>query len=68
MAKNLPNTHLDLKIPVWDTGLAWLSRTNAYSLVTCTAYCDVREYDTRGPRKPVANVKVFSTNEGKDGY
>ena len=68
MARNLPNDHLDLKIPVWDTDMAWLSRTNAYSLATVTAYGDIREYDTRGPRKPVANVKAFGTKDGKDRY
>lgn len=68
LARNLPNDHLDLKIPIWDTDIEWLSRTNQYSLVTCTAYCDVREYDTRGPRKPVHNSKVFSQNDGKDGF
>ena len=48
MAKNLPNDELDLPIPVWDTDIEWLSRTNQYSVAACTAYCDVREYDTRG--------------------
>jgi hypothetical protein len=65
MAKNLPNCELDLKIPVWDTSIAYLSRTNAYSIVTATAYSDIREYDTRCPRKPVTNVKLFG-NTGKD--
>lgn len=68
MAKNLPNDELDLKIPIWDTSLEYLSRLNPYSLVTCTAYCDVREYDTRCPRKPVTNVKLFGNESGKDRY
>ena len=68
MAKNLPNDELDLMIPMWDTDVEWLSKTNNYSLVTCTAYCDIREYDTRGPRKPVVNIKLFNDNNGKDGY
>lgn len=66
MAKNLANDELDLKIPIWDTDMEWLSRTNTFSLVTCTAYCDVREYDTRSPRKPVAAVKVFGDQNGND--
>jgi ribosome biogenesis protein NSA1 len=66
MAKNLPNDELDLKIPIWDTSIAYLS--NAYSLVACTAYSDVREYDTRGPRKPVTAVKLFGNESGKDRY
>ena len=67
VAKNLPNDELDLPIPIWDTDIEWLSRTNQYSVVTCTAYCDVREYDTRGQRKPVIATKVFQLNE-KDSY
>ena len=60
MAKNLPNDELDIKTPIWDTSIAYLSRENAHSLVACTAYCDVREYDTRCPRKPVTAVKLFA--------
>lgn len=60
--KNLPNDHLDLKIPIWDTDLCWLSRSNTYSLAACTAYSDVREYDTRGPRKPVIASKIFDNS------
>ena len=67
MAKNLPNDELDLPIPIWDTSVEFLSLCNKWSLVTCTAYCDIREYDTRCPRKPVQAVKLFSNNyEGKD--
>ena len=66
MAKNLPNDDLDLKIPIWDTDMVWLSKTNAYSLASCTAYCDVREYDTRGPRKPVISTKVFGNQNKTD--
>ena len=47
--------------------MTYLSRTNQYSLVACTAYSDVREYDTRCPRKPVHNSKVFSQGD-KDRY
>ena len=60
MARNLPNDELDIKIPIWDTSIAYLSTLNAYSLVACTAFCDVREYDTRCPRKAVTAVKLFS--------
>lgn len=45
--------------------MEWLSKSNTYSLATCTAYCDVREYDTRGPRKPVANVKIFDKSSDR---
>ena len=72
MAKNLPNDELDLKIPIWDTSMDYLSRTNAYSLVACTAYSDIREYDTRCPRKPVIATKLFGNtlqnSDNKDRY
>lgn len=67
-ARNLPNDELDLKIPVWDTDLAFLSRSNSHSLVACTAYSEIREYDTRGPRKPVIAAELFGTKEGRDRY
>lgn len=60
MAKNLPNDELDIKTPIWDTSVTYLGRENQHSLVACTAYCDIREYDTRCPRKPVTAVKLFA--------
>ena len=66
-ARNLANDELDIKIPIWDTDLAFLSKSNQYSIAACTAYCDVREYDTRGPRKPVTAVKLFAnTTDNND--
>jgi hypothetical protein len=64
----LPNDELDLAIPIWDTDLVYLSSVNQYSIATCTAYCDVREYDLRGQKKPVINNKIFNDNEGKDYF
>ena len=40
---------------MWDTDMTFLPLVNNYSLVTCTAYSDVREYDLRGQRKAVLN-------------
>ena len=65
-AKNVANDDLDLQVPIWDTDLTWLPLANAYSLAACTAYCDVREYDTRGKRKPVIDKKVQGDAESKD--
>ena len=65
IAKNLPNDHLDLTIPIWDTDLTFLADISPYSLAACTAYGDVREYDTR-QRKPVIANELFNDNEGKD--
>lgn len=57
----MANDELDLAIPIWDTDLTFLTSSvpGAYSMVTCTAYGDVREYDTRdGRRKAVINNKI----------
>jgi hypothetical protein len=64
-AKNLPCDHLDLPIPIWDTDLTFLSSVGPQSFATCTAYGDIREYDTR-QRKPVTASELFDDNEGKD--
>ena len=63
--KNLPNDHLDLPIPKWDTDLTFLPEVGAHSLATCTAYGDIREYDTR-QKKPVIASELFNDNERKD--
>ena len=54
-ARNLPNDELDLAIPIFDTDVCYLTNT---SVCTCTGYGDVREYDIRGPRRPVINAKL----------
>ena len=65
IGRNLAHDELELPIPIWDTDMVWL---NSHSLLACTAYSDVREYDTRGPRKPVIAAKVFGDQSGKDRY
>lgn len=47
-SRNVPNDDLDLMVPIWDKDCAWLSKVNSHCLATCTAFCEVREYDTRG--------------------
>jgi len=64
-AKNLPNDELDLKIPIWDTDVEFLSYLNTHSLATCTAYSDIREYDLRSQAKPVLSTKLFGDSENK---
>ena len=54
---------LDLAVPIWDMDIAWLDGPT--SLATCTAYCDVREYDFRKGRKCSMNAKIFD-KEGKN--
>lgn len=68
MGKNQPNDELDLKIPVWDADVHWLSRSDRSSIVCCTAYSDIREYDTRGARKSVISSKVWGNQSGKDKF
>ncbi|EJD06028.1 uncharacterized protein FOMMEDRAFT_79434 [Fomitiporia mediterranea MF3/22] len=59
-AKNLPNDSLSLRQPIHITSLSYLSSniasasTNVH-LVTGTHTGDVRRYDTRAARRPVAN-------------
>lgn len=65
-ARNVPNDDLDLMVPIWDKDVAWLSKVNSHSLATCTAFCEVREYDTRGSRRPVIDSKIFDKKVGKN--
>lgn len=64
-AKNLPNDHLDLAIPIFDTDLIFLSDVGPFNLVTCTGYGEIREYDTR-QKKPALAVDLFDDNDGKN--
>ena len=66
-AKNLPNDHLDLQIPIYDTDLVFMSSVGPDCLVACTAYGEIREYDTR-IRKPAISVDLFDDNDGKNLY
>lgn len=50
-------------MPIWDTDIAWLD--GGSSLATCTAFCQVREYDFRKGRRPLINATILG-NEGKD--
>ncbi|KAF6765160.1 WD40-repeat-containing domain protein [Ephemerocybe angulata] len=58
-AKNLPNDSLSLRQPVRITSLSFLPNSGSgHSLVTGTLGNDVRRYDTRAARRPVADWKV----------
>ena len=59
-AKNLPNDSLDLQIPVWDTGLAFITDR---VMATSTAYGEVRHYDYRASMKVTSSNKVFKNSE-----
>ena len=63
LAKNVPNDHLDLAMPIFDTGLAYLSEDGAQIAVS-TGYGCVRTYDTRAGRKCRTNDLIFKGKEG----
>lgn len=58
-AKNVPNDSLSLRVPVHNTSLAFLadntSPSSGHHLLTGTQIGNVRRYDTRAARKPVAD-------------
>jgi len=59
-AKNVPNDNLGLRQPVHITSLTYLtssSSTDHHHLLTGTQLGDVRRYDTRAARRPVADWK-----------
>ncbi len=59
-ARNLPNDELDLQIPIYDTDICHL---NENFICVTTGYGDVRDYDTRGQRRPSNSVKVTKDKE-----
>lgn len=61
-AKNVANDSLSLRQPVHNTCLSYLSTPQ--QLVTGTQRGDVRRYDTRAARKPVADWKQISKGNG----
>ncbi|KAI0797681.1 hypothetical protein C8Q75DRAFT_801608 [Abortiporus biennis] len=66
-AKNLPNDELNLRQPVRNTALAYLQNSSAASnqhLLVGTQFGDVRRYDTRAARRPVANWKGIGKTGG----
>ncbi|EMD38503.1 hypothetical protein CERSUDRAFT_123112 [Gelatoporia subvermispora B] len=58
-AKNVANDNLDLRVPVHNTSLTYLHSTSSTShhLVAGTQSGNVRRYDTRAARRPVADWK-----------
>ncbi|KAF8636642.1 hypothetical protein AX17_003450 [Amanita inopinata Kibby_2008] len=55
-AKNVPNDGLGLRQPIRITSLTFLD--NATHLLAGTAFGDVRHYDTRAGRRPIAQFKA----------
>lgn len=48
--KNLPNDHLQLEVPIWDSDFAFF---DSNCLASCSRYGYVRVYDMRKQRRPV---------------
>lgn len=49
-SKNLPNDHLQLEVPIWDSDMGFLSEN---VIATCSRYGYLRVYDVRKQRRPV---------------
>lgn len=65
--RQLPNDSLNLRQPIHITSLSYLSSPSSKSyahIATGTLLGDVRRYDTRAARKPVANWKSIGKNGG----
>jgi ribosome biogenesis protein NSA1 len=59
-ARNVPNDALSLRVPVYNTSLAFVGGSGGgggFQLLAGTLAGDVRKYDTRVARKPVAEWK-----------
>ncbi|KAI0637075.1 hypothetical protein C8Q77DRAFT_1154947 [Trametes polyzona] len=66
-AKNVPNDHLSLRQPVHNTALTYLQPSTSIShqhLLVGTANGNVRRYDTRAARRPVADWKGVGKTGG----
>ncbi|KAI0030741.1 WD40-repeat-containing domain protein [Vararia minispora EC-137] len=63
-AKNLPNDFLGLRQPVRNTCLSYLPPPTQHSLVVGTYAGDVRKYDTRAQRRPVASWEKIGKISG----
>lgn len=70
-ARNVRNDHLDLRVPIWITGILFLqSRSQGYQFITSTRYGQMRLYDTAHGRRPILDRKlcespIISLNHGE---
>lgn len=70
-AKNVKNDHLDLRVPVWNTDLVFLSQFDFTRVAVGTRHHQIRVYDTKGARRPAVDVEVgdmpvVAMTNGKD--
>ncbi|TFK88696.1 hypothetical protein K466DRAFT_488406 [Polyporus arcularius HHB13444] len=64
-AKNVPNDHLGLRQPVYNTALSFLQPSSSPAdqhILAGTAHGALRRYDTRAGRRPVADWKAVATS------
>jgi ribosome biogenesis protein NSA1 len=57
-AKNVPNDELDLKVPIFDTDVAY-SKQSPNLFYTATGYGEIRTYDRKTRPRPMNDKKVF---------
>ncbi|KAG0054930.1 WD repeat-containing protein 74 [Gryganskiella cystojenkinii] len=70
-AKNVKNDHLDLRVPVWNTDLVFLSPLDLTRIAVGTRHHQIRVYDTKGARRPavdaeIGDMPVVAMSNGKD--
>ncbi|KNE57346.1 hypothetical protein AMAG_03067 [Allomyces macrogynus ATCC 38327] len=56
-ARNVPFDSVGLRVPVWITDVRFLNATGT-QMATCTAYHEVKFYDTTKQRRPTAVIHV----------
>ncbi|GME77180.1 unnamed protein product [Ambrosiozyma monospora] len=59
-AKNVKNSHLDLRVPIHITKLDFVKPANEkdFNVITVTKYGELRIYDSSKSRKPIASMKI----------
>ncbi|KAG0262155.1 WD repeat-containing protein 74 [Mortierella polycephala] len=58
-AKNVKNDHLDLRVPVWNTELQFLSHFDFSRIAVGTRFHQIRVYDIKnGARRPAVDAEV----------
>lgn len=58
--KNVPNDHLDMRVPVWISKIKFFEEENSegYKLITATRYGQLRLYDTSKSESPLNDFKI----------
>lgn len=54
-AKNVPHDTLNMRVPVFDKDGDWMDSS---TIVTSTAFGQIRLYDIRGPRRPIFDISL----------